>query len=214
MPEGLINKPIVFGCHSSNRQLKKIWKFLITRIETSILSSVNISENNHKYIYIYIYIYSHPQTDLFRSIRTHQCGLIVATHSRDRNPVWLKRQAEKLLTIRPRAAISCEVNFKRLWITITIVYIHSFNGCRDLNSNTKRLAMSAIYSNSNIINLFFIAKVVGYFLLAQTVSVLAKDWPEIEYWLFDVWITFLFLPCGNSQTLVTYSTSQDVRGTQ
>ena len=26
------------------------------------------------YIYIYIYIYSHPQTDLFRSIRTHQCG--------------------------------------------------------------------------------------------------------------------------------------------
>ena len=24
--------------------------------------------------YIYIYIYSHPQTDLFRSIRTHQCG--------------------------------------------------------------------------------------------------------------------------------------------
>ena len=26
------------------------------------------------YIYMYIYIYSHPQTDLFRSIRTHQCG--------------------------------------------------------------------------------------------------------------------------------------------
>ena len=26
------------------------------------------------YIYIYIYIYSHPQTDLFRSIRTHQCA--------------------------------------------------------------------------------------------------------------------------------------------
>ena len=22
----------------------------------------------------YIYIYSHPQTDLFHSIRTHQCG--------------------------------------------------------------------------------------------------------------------------------------------
>ena len=27
-----------------------------------------------KFIYIYIYIYNHPQTDLFRSIRTHQCG--------------------------------------------------------------------------------------------------------------------------------------------
>ena len=26
-------------------------------------------------IYIYIYIYSHPQTDLFRSIRTHQLWL-------------------------------------------------------------------------------------------------------------------------------------------
>ena len=30
--------------------------------------------HTHTYIYIYIYIYSHPQTDLFRSIRTHQCG--------------------------------------------------------------------------------------------------------------------------------------------
>ena len=28
------------------------------------------------YIYIYIYIYCHPQTNLFRSIRTHQCGQI------------------------------------------------------------------------------------------------------------------------------------------
>ena len=27
-----------------------------------------------EYIYIYIYIYSHPKTDLFRSIRTPQCG--------------------------------------------------------------------------------------------------------------------------------------------
>ena len=32
-------------------------------------------------------IYSHPQTDLFRFIRTHQCGKTVATHSWDRNPV-------------------------------------------------------------------------------------------------------------------------------
>ena len=49
----------------------------------------------------------------------------------------------KLITIQPQGAISCEANFKRLWITITIVYIHSFNGCRDLNSYTKRLAMNA-----------------------------------------------------------------------
>ena len=28
----------------------------------------------HTHIYIYIYIYSHPQTDLFRSLRNLQCG--------------------------------------------------------------------------------------------------------------------------------------------
>ncbi len=35
---------------------------------------------------------------------------------------------------QPRGASSSEVNSKRLWITITIVYIHPFNGYRDLNS--------------------------------------------------------------------------------
>ena len=49
----------------------------------------------------------------------------------------------KLLTIQPRGDITCEVNFKRLWITVTIVYIHPFNGCRDFSSYTKRLAMNA-----------------------------------------------------------------------
>ena len=52
------------------------------------------------YIYIYIYIftwvlwlnepqciYSHPQTDLFRPIRTHQFGKTLASRSWDRNPV-------------------------------------------------------------------------------------------------------------------------------
>ena len=87
------------------------------------------------YIYIYIYIpasniYSHPQTDLFRSIRTHQCGLTVASRSWDQNPVDSNAKP-KPLTTQPRGAISCEVNFKRLWITITIVCIHPFNGCRD-----------------------------------------------------------------------------------
>ena len=33
------------------------------------------SSENFVYIYIYSgYLYSHPQTDLFRSIRTHQCS--------------------------------------------------------------------------------------------------------------------------------------------
>ena len=46
-----------------------LWQINLLRvIECQILIYVYI------YIYIYIYIYSHPQTDLFRSIRTHQCG--------------------------------------------------------------------------------------------------------------------------------------------
>ena len=98
--------------------------------------------NNH------VYIYSHPQTDLFRSIRTHQCGQTESSRSWDRNPVDSNTKP-KLLTIQPRGDISCEVNFKRLWITITIVYIHPFNGCRDLNSSTKRLAIDA---NGNTIS--------------------------------------------------------------
>ena len=58
------------------------------------------------------YIYSHPQTDLFRSIRTHQCGYTVSSRSWDRNPVDSNTKP-KLLTIQPRGDISCEVNFKR-----------------------------------------------------------------------------------------------------
>ena len=57
----------------------------------------------------------------------------------DRNPVDLNAKP-KLLTSELRGDIRYEVNFKRLWITITIVYIHPFNGRRDLNSNAKRHA--------------------------------------------------------------------------
>ena len=37
-------------------------------------NEIRIPTKSDIYIRIYIYIYSHPQTDLFRSIRTHQCG--------------------------------------------------------------------------------------------------------------------------------------------
>ena len=63
-------------------------------------------------IYIYIiYIYSHPQTDLFRSIRTLQCGKTVSSPRWGRNPVNSDAKS-KFLTIQPRGHISCEVNFK------------------------------------------------------------------------------------------------------
>ena len=61
-------------------------------------------------------------------------------------PGWLKRQAEPL-TLQPRGAITYEVNFKRLWITITIVYIYPFNGYRDLNPYMKRIVINA-YGNT------------------------------------------------------------------
>ena len=85
-------------------------------------------KNQYTYICLtqnHIYIYSHPQTDLFCSIRTHQCGLTVSSRSWNRNPVDSKVKP-KLLTYQPRGDISCEVNLKRLWITITIVYIYPF----------------------------------------------------------------------------------------
>ena len=53
--------------------------------------------------------------------------------------------------LQPRGASSSEVNFKRLWIPITIVYIHPFNGYRDLYSYMKRLVINA---NGNTITSF------------------------------------------------------------
>ena len=73
---------------------------------------------------------------------------ILASRRWDRNPV---DSNAKLLTLQPRGASSSEVNFKRLWIKITIVYIHPFNGYRDLNSYMKRLAINA---NGNTITSF------------------------------------------------------------
>ena len=35
---------------------------------------VPIRKSLETYLMILVYIYSHPQTDLFRPIRTHQCG--------------------------------------------------------------------------------------------------------------------------------------------
>ena len=99
--------------------------------------------------YIYIYIVIHRQICFVLSelISVARHISFLQTGSK---PSWLKRQA-KPLTLQPRGAISCEVNFKWLWITITIVYIHPFNGYRDLNSYMKRLAINA---NGNTITSF------------------------------------------------------------
>ena len=61
----------------------------------------------------------------------------VARHARflklGSKPGWLKRQS-KTLPLSHEETSSSEVNFKRLWITFTIVYIHPLNGYRELNS--------------------------------------------------------------------------------
>ena len=109
-------------------------------INIYILSITNLYLLLYIYIYIYIYIVICRQICFVLSelISVARQYLPVAGSK----PGWLKRQA-KASTIQPRGDISCEVNFKRLWITITIVYIRPFNGCRDLNSSTKRLAIDA-----------------------------------------------------------------------
>ena len=95
------------------------------------------------FLFVFVYRYIYISIVIHRQICFVLSELIsVASSSWDRNPVDSNANP-KLLTILPRGDISCEVNFKRLWITITIVYIHPFNGGRDLNSSTKRLAIDA-----------------------------------------------------------------------
>ena len=89
--------------------------------------------------YIYIYIVIHRQICF---VLSELISVTVSSRSWDRNPVDSNAKP-RFLTLQPWGDISCEVNFKRLWITITIVYIHPFNGCWDLNSSTKRLAIDA-----------------------------------------------------------------------
>ena len=55
------------------------WRVLSTSMTVAIThlelqTSFGYLQNVCLKFYILIYIYSHPQTDLFRSIRTHQCG--------------------------------------------------------------------------------------------------------------------------------------------
>ena len=142
-------------------------------------------------IYIYIHterkkekglIYSHPQTDLFRSIRTHQCGYTLASRSWDRNLVDSDANP-KPLNLQPRDAISCEVNLKQLWITITIVYIHPFNGYRDLNSYMKRLAINAkckITSSPENSTLRGVEEYIYIYIYETGPTLMLFDLPQID----------------------------------
>ena len=94
----------------------------------------------HTYIHIYIYIVIHRQicfvlSELI-SVARHTSFPIAGIETR------LTQMPIQDFTPQPWGAISCEVNFKWLLITISIVYIHPFNGYRDLNSYMKSLAQT------------------------------------------------------------------------
>ena len=88
-------------------------------------------------IYIYIFIVIHRQICFVQSEHFSEAWHI-SFPELEAKPGWLKRQSK----LQPRGASSSEVNFKLLWITITIVYINPFNGYWDLNSSMKRLAIN------------------------------------------------------------------------
>ena len=134
--------------HTDAQTLIWLCYYYILRFTQICIHVRKLSASAHTYtrLYIYIYIYSHLQTDLFRSIRTHQCGLTYYL------PIagietWLTQMPIKDSTRQPRGTSSSEVNFKCLWTTITIVY----NGYREINSYMKSLAINA---NGNAITSF------------------------------------------------------------
>ena len=112
--------------------------YVKNRITSWLLEPIN---DGYDHLYIYIYIVIHRQicfvlSELISVARQYLPVAGIETR-------LTQTSNTKLLTIQPREDFSYEVNFKRLWITITIVYIHPFNGSRDLNSTTKRLAIDA-----------------------------------------------------------------------
>ena len=120
-------------CFTKKLQIKTYWELVVTYLDFIVL-----------YI-IHIYIKSSED----RSVSFYQ-----------NSSVWLpvagietrlSQTPIQTSTPQPRGNSCSEINFKRLWITITIVYIHPLNGYRDLNSYMKRLAINA---NGNTITSF------------------------------------------------------------
>ena len=103
------------------------------------------------HIHTYIYIYILSSTD--RSVSFYQNSSvwldILDSRSWDRNPVDSNANP-RTLPLSHEETSSSEVNFKRLWITITIVYIHPLNSYRELNSYEE----PCIDANGNAITSF------------------------------------------------------------
>ena len=89
--------------------------------------------NIHVRAYISNYIYSHPQTDLFHSIRTLQSGQTGKIPEAEIE-TRLTQTPIQDSTIQPRGDKRKRRKFKRLCITFVFVYIYPLNGYRELDS--------------------------------------------------------------------------------
>ena len=96
-----------------------------------------------------MYIYSHPQTDLFRSIRTHPCGLTGKIPEAEIE-IRLTQTPIQDSTTQPRGSQRQQSKFKRLCIAIVIIYIYPLNGYRELDSYEE----PCIYANGKTITSF------------------------------------------------------------
>ena len=127
--------------NKETKQNQTSYFLIVIRLKSGLLARL-------LYIYIYIYIVIHRQICFIISEL-----ICVARHTRflelGLKPGWLKYQS-KTLPLSHEENSSSEVNFKRLWITITIVYIHPLNGYWELNSYEE----PCIYANGNAITSF------------------------------------------------------------
>ena len=137
-------------------------------------------KNIYRYIYIYIYIYCHPQTDLFRSIRTHQCGYIGKIPEAGID-TRLPQTPSQDSTTQPRGNLRKRRKFKRLWITIVVVYIYPLNGYRELDSY-EELAytlMATLQGLGSIYIYIYIYIYLFIYICSQAAQEIDKLWLQI-----------------------------------
>ena len=132
-----------------------------------------------------LYIYILSSTD--RSVSFYQNSSvwlhILDSCSWDRNPVDSNTNP-RFYPLSQEETSSSEVNFKRLWITITIVYIYLLNGYRELNSSEE----PCIYANDNAITSFareLNSTVVGGIYI---LSIYNLQFLRLIYWMTLVYI--------------------------
>ena len=97
------------------------------------------------YIYVFIYTVIHRQicfvlSELISVVKQARFPKLGS------KPGWLKRQSK----IQPRGNQRKRRKFKRVWITIAIVYIYPLNGYRELDSYEE----PCMYANGNTITSF------------------------------------------------------------